>query len=548
MKPPMLRDPARLAASSFDVVIIGAGIYGAAIARDAAQRGLSVAVIDRGDIGGGTSFNSLKTVHGGIRSLQRGALREMRLFVRERRALIRLAPHLVHPLPFLIPTWRHPLRNRALMRAFFAAYDFISRDRNDTPDRARHLPDSRILSREACLRRHPLIEAGGVTGGAQWYDCQMYSVDRLTLAFLQSAVRDGAVAANYVEARALLVSDGRAAGLAAHDRLSGRDLEIRARLVINAAGPWAGALLERLAPTRGLRLPLGLSKAMNIVTPRLADDVALGGVAGSRFLFAVPWREYSILGTSHAPHEGGPDALEVTGPELDRFLAEVRQAFPRAALGRPDVRLVHRGLLPAAAGTGRRVRLLKESLIRDHARDGLSGLVTVVGVRYTTARATAEQATNAAFRALGSPPPPCRTAVTTLAGGDIADIEALLREARDRREPRLAETDVRRLVFSYGSKYAAVLAGAAAPDLEPLGAGCAVTRAEIRHAVRAEMAVRLADAVLRRTEAGSAGHPGADALERAASVMAGELGWPPERIREEIADVERFYQLPSLPS
>jgi glycerol-3-phosphate dehydrogenase len=542
----MLRDPAPLAASSFDVVVIGAGIYGVAVARDAAQRGLSVAIIDRGDIGGATSFNSLKTVHGGVRSLQRGALREVRLFVRERRALIRLAPHLIHPLPFLVATGRHPLRSRAVMRAFFAIYDVLSRDRNDTPDPARHLPASRILSREECLRRHSLIEAAGVTGGVEWHDAQMYSVDRLTLAFLQSAVEDGALAANYVEARRLLVSNGRAIGVIARDRIGERDLEIRSRLVINAAGPWAGALLARLAPVPPLRL--GPSKAMNLVMPRLGGDAALGGLVNGRFLFAVPWRESSIIGTSHDPYAGDPDALEVTAAEIERFIGDARRAFPRAALHPGDVRLVHRGLLPTVPGGRGRIRLLKESLIRDHRTDGLPGVLTVVGVRYTTARETAERVTDAAFRALGRTPPACRTAETPLAGGDIADVEALLREARGRGGPRLTEATLRRIVFSHGSAYAAVLAGAGPADLEPLGATCGVTRAEIRHAVRAELAVRLADALIRRTEAGSAGHPGTDALEAAASVMAAELGWPAGRIREEIADVARFYQLPPLAS
>jgi glycerol-3-phosphate dehydrogenase len=538
----MVRDPARLAADAFDVIVIGAGIYGVAIARDAAQRGLSVALIDRGDIGGGTSFNSLKTVHGGIRSLQHGALAEMRLFVRERRALTRIAPHLVHPLPFLIPTWRHPLRNRTLMRMFFAAYDVASRDRNDSPDPSRHLPDSRALSRAECLERHPLVDPAGVTGGIQWHDCQMSSAERLALAFVQSAVHDGAVAATYVEAQALLVSGDRVAGLAVHDRLSGQNFDIRAPLVINAAGPWAGELLARLVPDRPLGPTLAFSKAMNLVTPRLAGNIALGGLAGSRFLFAVPWRECSILGTSHEPHTGGPDALSVTAAELERFLADVRLAFPRAGLRAEDVRLVHRGLLPATPNH----RLLKESVVRDHRADGLAGLLTVVGVRYTTARATAEQATDAAFRILGRTPPPCRTAVTPLAGGDIPDLDALLRQARGRGQPGLSEASARRLVFSYGTDHASLLSNAAVHDLQPLSAACPVTRSEIRHAVRAELAVTLADAVLRRTETGSAGHPGREALEGAAAVMASELGWSPARVQQEIADVEAFYRLPEF--
>ncbi len=194
----MLRNLIRLSDTPFDILIVGAGIYGATIAWDAAARGLSVAIVDRGDFGGATSFNSLKTVHGGLRSLQRAAFADMREFIRERRALSRIAPHLVHPLPFVIPTYRHPMRNKPLMRVVMAVNDLIAFDRNRQPDSSKHLPPGRVVSRAECLRLNPAIAPDGVTGGVVWHDCQMYSADRLTLAFIASACRAGATAANHV--------------------------------------------------------------------------------------------------------------------------------------------------------------------------------------------------------------------------------------------------------------------------------------------------------------------------------------------------------------
>ena len=206
------RDLRQLADTPFDLLVIGGGIYGAAAAWDATQRGLSVAVIDKGDFGGGTSFNSAKTVHGGVRALQSGNLAEPRQFVRERRALSTIVPHLVQPLPFVIPTYAGLPRNRWLMRLYFALNDLLARDRNDVRDPAQRLPASRLLSRDECLTLSPTIDPTGVTGGIEWHDSQMYNSDRVTLSFLLSATQAGAVAANYVQATGLLWDHGRVTG------------------------------------------------------------------------------------------------------------------------------------------------------------------------------------------------------------------------------------------------------------------------------------------------------------------------------------------------
>jgi glycerol-3-phosphate dehydrogenase len=547
----MVRNLRQLVDTTFDVLVVGAGIYGVAAAWDAAQRGLSVAIIDRDDFGAGTSFNNLKTVHGGLRSLQSLNLRQMRLFVRERRALVRLAPHLVRPLPFIVPTYRDPRRSGSLMRIALALNDLISRDRHDgVADPARRLPAGTIVSREECLQLNPAIDPAGVTGGAVWYDYQMHNTDRVTLAFLLSATDAGAVGANYVEAKGLLTEAGRVIGVAAEDRLTGSSLEIRARVVVNAAGPWAGSLLASL-PDGGPPLPAPrFSRAMNLVTRPVALTHACGGIAGGRFLFLVPWRDVSILGTSHDVHEGEPVDVEVTRWDLEAFLTEAREAFPHASLTAADVRLIHRGLLPMLQGRGTHVKLLRESVVIDHRRHGLPGLVSMFGVRYTTARHTAAEAVDTVFAQLDvAAPPPCRTAELPLAGGAIGNFRSFERAVLLRDVPGLRAGALQRLAGSYGTAYDAVLqiVRDRPPLAAPLGRRCAVTGAEILHATRAEMAVTLGDAVIRRTEAGSAGHPGADALDAAAAVMAPELGWDEARVRKEIDQVEAWYQRMATP-
>ena len=542
----MTRDLGRLATTRFDVLVVGAGIYGLTVAWDAAQRGLSVAIIDREDFGAATSFNSLKTLHGGLRSLQRGSLPEMRDFIRERRALCRIAPHLIDPLPFLIPTYRHPLRSRLAMRAALAINDLVALDRNVGVDPALHLPGGRTLSRLGCLAAYPDLPPSGVTGGAQWFDAQMYNPDRLALAFLQSAVAAGGCAANYVEATGFLCEHDRIVGVLATDRAAdGGGLEIRARVTVNATGPWARSLVDRVMAERRNPLVPRLSIAMNLVTDRPAPPSGLGGLVDGRFVFVVPWRGRAMYGTSHEPAAEGMTTARVDTGQVERFLWELNRAFPKAGLTLDDIRLVHRGLLPMASANGLEVRLAKHSQIRDHRADGIEGLISVVGVRYTTARGTAERAVDQAIRQLGVSAGHSRTATTPLRGGEMRDLRTFVSRAVDDRPAHVGEETLRRLVRSYGTQYTDVLALVTAdPGLAAaLGQACPVTRAEILHAARAEMAVTLGDAILRRTEAGSAGHPGRDALAAAADVMAREAGWNASRHQREVEAVDAFYRI-----
>ena len=544
----MQRDLRRLADTRFDVLVVGGGFYGVTTAWDAAQRGLSVAIIDKGDFGAATSFNNLKTLHGGLRSLQALNFTQARLFIRERRALARIVPHLVRPLPFVVATTYHPLRNPLVYRIGLAMNDAVARDRNQgLPDPGTHLPRSRIVSRNEALRLNPLISPDGVTGGAVWYDYQMQSTDRVTLSFLLSALDAGAAAANYVEATRFLQEHNRVIGVVAEDRLTGTSFPVRAHVVVNAAGPWAASLLSSLPqPAQGAPPPK-LSRAMNVLTKKIVDGHACGGYANGRYLFMVPWRDVAMVGTSHDAHDGGPEQLKVTRWDLEAFLKDAREAFPNAALGSGDVRLVHRGLLPMVSGNAGHVRLVKESRVVNHEEHGLRGLVSMFGVRYTTARHTASEAVDAVFRAMGHPsPPPCRTAETPLHGGSIAHVDNFLSAVLKRDVGGITPPTLRRIAATYGTGYDAVLQIARdTPALgHPLGGTCEVIGAEILYAAHHEMAVKLADAVIRRTEAGAAGHPGSGALEAAAAIMARVHGWDPARTRNEIDDVENFYKLP----
>ena len=560
----MRRDPSRLTTSEFDLLIVGAGIYGATVAWDAAQRGLKVALIDKGDFGSGTSFNNAKTVHGGVRSLQRGHLGEMREYLRERRALSHILPHLVHPLPFLLPTSHRLTRHKLLLGPYFRFNDLLARDRNNLPDASKHLPASRILSREECLHLAPWIDPAGVTGAIEWHDAQFSNSSRVELAFIRTAVRHGLEAANHVQAVGLIRRDeGQVIGVMAQStHPESPPFPIRARAVLMATGGWTAELLRAWgAAASGRRVPQW-SVGMNLVINGLGGTHAVGGTARGRLFFLAPWQGATIAGTSHDPWTGSPDHLLARREFVDQLLADINVAFPRASISSADIRLVHRGLLPATESSARRVTLLRESPFVDHGEDGCGHLFSLVGVRYTTARHSAERAVDAMCRALDVPAPPSATATTKLDGGAIEQFDTFLADAMRQARPGLPATLIARLVRTYGTAWADVVgigADLSPPDtaqrhdaatpslLQPLGSRCEVTPAEVLYAVREEMAITLADALLRRTEAGSRGHPGQDAVEAAATLMADALAWTaPQRARE-VQAFGRAYDAATIP-
>lgn len=536
-----------LGRKTYDVLVVGGGVYGAAAAWDAALRGLSTALIERDDFGGRTSANSLKVVHGGLRYIQHGDLRRMRESIRERRVLSKIAPHLVRPLPCLLPTYGYGTKGRAALGAALRIADWVGFDRNEGLEPARRLPAGRTLSRKECLQLLPGARREGLTGGALWYDCQMQSPERLTLSFVLSAAAAGADAANHLEVDGFIREGDRIAGVEATDLLDGCGVTVRARMVLNAAGPWVEDVLGLLREGDGPgRVPL--TKAMNLLVRRpLTGGVAAGVFRrGGPVYFIAPWRGFSLVGTVHAPHSGGADGLRITEREIQEFIDEINLAYPAASLRREDVVRCYSGLLPGREdppGSGR-VNLWKHYRLRDHAREsGLEGLISVVGVKYTTARDVAEKAVDLAVAKLGLPRTTSRTAEAPLQGGEMESFEEYIAAEARSGWRELPSDLIRRLVSSYGTAYRAVFEDVDDGDaLQPLAEGTDVRRAEVLYAVRREMARRLSDVVFRRTDLGALGDPGEAALESCAAVMAGELDWDYDRTRREVAECREAFQ------
>ena len=535
------RDLTRLASNSYDLLVVGGGVHGLTCAYEAASRGLRVALVDAGDFGGGASFNHQKTAHGGLRSLQSLSFGRARSTIHERRALARIAPWLLRPLPFLAGTYRSATRGRLALRVGFAIDQRLGRRRNAGLEPELHLPHPRLLSRTATMKLFPGIRAASLTGGAQWYDYQMVENDRLTFAFAQAAERAGAELASYVSAVAAVKSGADVRGMRVRDSLGGSELEIEAQAIVNAAG----AAMGEVAAMLGVSRPFPLLKAMNLVTSKRAADMALAAAgADGRMLTLVPWRGHAIVGTSQSDRAvTGPVANEVSDAEVEAFIRQANHAFPALQLTRADVRLVHRGWVPARAAADTGAALLPESRILDHAADGAPRALTIVGAKYTTARRTAERTVDLLGKKLGKRLAKSQTAATLLPGAGIADHEALAIEHARHVGVDLPLPVIRHLIGRYAESAPAIIGLLAAePGLAaPLAPDTPTLAAEVVHAVRNEAALRLSDVILRRTTVGAAGHPGRPILEAAAALAARELGWNAERVKEEIAQVESVF-------
>ena len=538
----MNRDLDRLGSEHFDLLVVGGGIHGLAAAYDAAGRGLRVALAERDDFGSGASFNHQRTIHGGLRALQRASIARVRQGIRERRAFARMAPHYIKPFPFITGIYGGLTRGRLAMKAALRAYDTLGRSRNLDVSQELHLPASRLESRTATMRLFPLVRQDGLKGGAVWYDYQMQQADRLTLAFAMGAEAAGAALANHLEIVALeREPGGRVCGARGVDRINRRAVTIQADSVLSAVGSQAVAV----AALAGLRLDVPLVRAMNVMTSRPASEIGLAAATRSgRMLTLVGWRGRLLAGTGQSDRLVPFDAQPPDREEVLAFVTELNEAFPTLKLQPSEITLVHHALVPASSGSGR-PDLKAEPALIDHAKDGAAGFYSLVGVKYTTARLAAEHAIDTIGPPAGGPLRRSRTANTVLPTAGISDVEAIAIEAmRAARIDDLPPAMIRHLSAWYGSGTPAVIAFMALrPEWRtPLGPGTLVTGAEIAHAATHEQALRLRDAVLRRTLLGSAGHPGAEAIDNAAAIMAGIHGWDRDRVQQEKQLLEDVYK------
>jgi glycerol-3-phosphate dehydrogenase len=522
---------AELAETPVDVLVIGGGITGAGVARDAAMRGFRTALLERTDFACGTSGRSSRLIHGGLRYLEHGAFRLVHEATAERRILLRIAPHLVWPQAFLFPLFAGGRVPRWQLAAGMWLYDALASFRNVK----RH----RWLSKRSLLRAEPRLRAEGLLGGARYFDAQCDDA-RLTLANARDAYRHGALVATYTEARGFDVAAGRIRAVRLADRMTGDEFLVRASVVVNASGPWSDEVRGD-----GERLLL-LSKGAHVVVPRtrlgLSHAVTLLSPLDGRVMFALPWGDLSYVGTTETPFEGSPETVTATADDVVYLLRSANAVFPDARLQPDDVVATWAGVRPLVRPRNGRSA---GAVSREHAVTERPGMISIVGGKLTTYRRMARDVVDRVAETLhaldGRPVPPrAPTDREPLPGGETADLDAIARETE---QEGLAAPAARRLVRRYGSEAPAIARLAAAdPALaQPVAPAASALRAELLHAVRREMVVTLCDLLVRRTHVfyETPGH----AVEQAAglaALVAPELAWGEERCRTE-ADAYRTY-------
>ena len=544
----MQRDPKALTREEYDLLIIGGGAFGAAAAREAALLGIRTALIERADFGAGASAECFKMVHGGIRYLQHADVPRLRSSARERSAFLRIAPHLVHPLPIAIPTFGHGRGGRAFLGTGASVYDLLTYDRNDgIADLTRRINRTRFLSRDALLSSFPHLSSPDLTGAVIFEDGQMYNPARLVLAFVKAAQAGGADVCNYVSAREFLWENSNVRGVQAQDELSGERFDIRARFILNAAGPWADYL--HMDPQRfGGHRRLPFSRDAYFIVDRKPTSpygLAVQGLSrdadavlsrANRHLFAVPWRDRTLFGVWHRHFSATPDTAQVEHDELQSWITELNTVYPALQLRMDEVSFANCGLVPfGETATEHELSFGKESRLIDHrAAHGVGGLVSLVGIRFTTARADARRALDLLLRQWPQGPKiggtHDRSLCTPLPGGEIEDFNGFRNEAARSTGITIPKESLEGLLRNFGTQYRAVLA-AGESKVAP---GTDTLLAEVDHAVNHEFAARLDDVVMRRTNLAAGRHPGSAALQTVADRMAKVLGWSSTKTAEEL--------------
>lgn len=536
------RAPRDIGSYSFDLIVVGAGINGAGIARDAAMRGLKVLLLDKGDFGSGTTSWSSRLIHGGLRYLEYYEFSLVRESLSDREKLLKAAPHLVKPLQIVIPIYEHHKRGPALIRLGMTLYDLLSFDKS--------LENHEMLDREEALKRFPGLNPEGLKAAATYYDAQAEYAERLAVENVVSAREHGAVVLNYAAVTGSIFEDGAVRGVRFTDILTGEEYEARAPITVNVAGPWVDEVLAGV--DEGVRRMMGGTKGSHLVVDPFpgapADEsIYYEAVSDGRPVFVNPWNGRYLIGATDLRYEGDLDRVVADDEEIKYIIAETNALIPSANLTPDDVLFSYSGVrpLPYVEG-GSTAGITRRHIIHDHAKDEprVGGLISIVGGKLTTYRNLSRQTVNKVYGKLGRKAPRCRTAEVPLPGGQTGDFERFAADFEEK--SGLAGVLARRLLKLYGVRAPDVLGfGKDDPSLlTPLSPGdpAGVVGAEVLYAFERELAQTLSDVLHRRTMAGMGPHVALDVDEAAAEVAVKYLGWSQERAEREVREHRRYVE------
>lgn len=539
----MKRDLQRFQNQVFDLLVIGGGVSGASIAWDAVLRGFSVALIERKDFGHATSAATSKLIHGGLRYLAQGDIPVVRESLRERRYLEMNMPHQVFPLPFLMPIYDFTPTPRWMLGLGLTLYDFLSWDRNYIDDPDKHLDRKRWLTREKALQLEPGLNPQGLKGAYHYYDALNRHPNRSNLEYVLSAAARGAQVANYVSCTDFIMeetsSGKRVSGVIAQDTVSGKEFPIRAKVTVNATGPWGDLVLGKLHknPIRKLMR----SKGIHLLFPRFHKNTTIGiETRDKHHIFLIPWGNYSLLGTTDTEFTGDPDDLTVTRDDAQAFLNQFNEYFPQHKT-LTDVVNTYAGLRPLVAEssvTSTYKASRRHEIVNHRKQENVDGLISVFGGKWTTSRALAEETVDMIEKKFGFPRRRSVSHKTPVIGGAVGPrLATFIAAAHDRWDKVFPAQLIDHLIEIYGALYERVLDYAIKDKslLRPFDVEYPFIYAEIYYAVEQEMALTLTDFLKRRCGLGNMGFISDAALTSVAGTMGDLLRWDSTRRKEEVA-------------
>lgn len=515
----------------FDIIVVGGGINGTGIARDAARRGLKVLLLDKTDVAAGTTSWSSRLIHGGLRYLEHGEIPLVYESLQERERLLRIASHLVLPLPLTLPVYDYHKRDPITIRAGMMAYDILSWNKT--------LPRHRMYSRAGALVHEPGLNPGGLKAAARYYDAQVVFPERLSVENMLDGITHGAIVRNGARVDGLILEAGRVRGVRFTDESTGEEHTARGRAVVNVAGPWVDRVLREVgieAPGNAL---LGVTKGTHIVVEPFpgapSDALYIEAKTAGRPYFIIPWNGLYLIGTTDHRYDGDPDRVVPTEDEIAYLLEETNVAIPAAALTRDSVCYAYAGLRPLPyQKDGSESAITRRHVIHDHAPQ-IYGLLSILGGKLTTYRNLSEQAVDRVGEVLGIDLPASTTGTDRLPGAPES-FSAFARDFHRAKPAWLGEASASYLVHIYGTRASDVVAlaerDAALRDVVSPATG--LIAAAVVFSFTDEHASTLTDAIMRRTMIGYAADAGFDALDGVAQAVRQGLGWDATRIDAEL--------------
>ncbi len=534
----------------FDLIIIGGGITGATVAYEAALRGLSVALLEKNDFAHATSAATSKMIHGGLRYLSTFEFGLVRESLKERRVLMNIAPNFVYPIPFIFAVYEKDKVPLYKMKTGMLLYEFFSYDKNRLWDKSRKVPSHRYIPANEILQAIPGALPEGLKGGYLYYDCANHSPERLTLAFIKSAVQQGAQVANYTEVKDFIIEKQNklkiVKGVQVIDKLNAKTYEVKGKMIINCAGPWADILLDKVRNNNKDEV-LRRSEGIHIITKKLNKDYIFSGATpNGRHFFLVPYRNHTLIGTTDKEYIGKPDDYKVSKQAITELLDEVNQSFgAHEKIKYKDIIYAYGGLRPLVEDQTEDVyHSSRKYEITGEKKNGIAGLITVEGGKYTTSRLLAEKAVNKVMRILKKTKQKSDSKKRYIYGSEIKNFNEFLK-SKQKQYNNFKPEQIDFLVKSYGTeidKLFALMKENA--DLKQMINKDGENLAQIVYAIRYEMAVSLSDILLRRTGIAQLGHPGKENLEKIARIAAKELNWDLARMQKEIKQFEEQVKIP----